>query len=110
MRRPLSTLWLALPWTVLAVYSVLITDYARYLDSHLQYVKPRFPRAPEDVLGFGFWPTWVAVLILLTLFGALAYRRATKRPVYFVSLVAVFVVASILDYLLYRTLSEQVFR
>lgn len=107
MRRALKVLWLALPWAVLAIYGLLIADYVRYLDADLHYIKPRFPRAAEDVLGFGFWPTWAAALFLLALFGLLAYKNATKRPMYFLSLLAVFVVASALDYFLYRTLADQ---
>jgi hypothetical protein len=110
MQRRLTTLWIALPWTVLAVYCLLIADYARYLDSHLKYVTPHVPRAPEDILGLGFWPTWAAVLILLALAGALAYRRGTRRPVYFLSLVVGFIVASAVDHFLYRTLAEQLLR
>jgi hypothetical protein len=110
MRRTLSILWLVLPWVVLGLYGALIADYARYLDSGLRYIEPSFPRAAEDVLGFGFWPTWVAFLILLAVFGALAYRSVTRRYVYFLSLTATFLLASALDYFLYQTLSQQLLK
>jgi hypothetical protein len=111
MRRPLDILFLVLPWLVLAGYGVLLlVEYRRYLDSNLQYVKPVFPRAPEDVLGFGFWPTWGLVLALVVIFAVVAYRRATKRPAYFVCLAAVFLVLGAVDFYLYQTLSQQVLK
>ena len=95
-----------MPWVVLTVYGVLVSDYARHLYANLD-LRPHLPGAVEDILGFGFWPTWTVVFVLLALFGALAYRNATKRSAYFLPLLAVFVGGSVLDYVLYRTLFKQ---
>lgn len=110
VRRVVSTLLLAIPWIVVVAYGLLIADYARYLDSALQYKQPVFPRALEDVLGFGFWPTWLAALALLAVSGAIAYKFAKRRVAYFASLAGVFLVLTGLDYFLYQTLSHHLLR
>ena len=108
MTQTLRRVWLVLPWAILGCYGVLIADYGRYLDSSLRYVEPIYPRAPEDVLGLGFWPVWALVFCLLSVGGVLAYRHATTRPAYFLVLAAIFLIATASDYFLYQTLAQQV--
>lgn len=107
---PVRRLSGVLPWGVLAAYCVLVVDYLRYLDTGLQYAKPMFARSPEDVLGFGFWPIWTGMLVLLVATGALAYGSVRRRAPYFISLVTMFVVVSAVDYYLYQTLATQLMR
>lgn len=107
MRNATVKLYLLLPWIVLVLYGVLLVEYARYLDGHLIYVKPVIAAAPEDVIGFGFWPTWAAAFILLVGTSFLAFRNAIRRPAYFILLAGMFLLISMVDYFLYETLFRQ---
>ena len=108
MNTRLKRLILALPWAVLGTYGFLLLDYVRYFDRNLNYIKPIIPQAPEDVLGFGIWPTWVLALILILVTSFIAYKSGMRRPAYFVSLALIFLLVSVADYYLYKTLFIQV--
>lgn len=107
MRMTSTRLYLLIPWVVLALYAGLLAEYARYLDVHLKYVSPAVAAAPEDIVGFGFWPEWAAAFILLSGTGILAFRNATRRPAYFIVLAGIFFLISIVDHFLYETLFRQ---
>jgi len=110
MPRILRILQLLAPWIILGCYGAFTVDQARYLDSDFRYIQPTYPRAPEDILGLGFWPTWITALTLVSIAGFIAYRGATRRPAYFFALTGAFLIVSALDYFLYETLSEQLLR
>jgi len=66
------------------------------------------PFVPEDVLGIGFWPTWVLALIVV--FGAcgIAYRLSTRNRWYFIGIGVAFVTISIVDWHYAEVLKFQV--
>jgi len=99
---------LALPVMALVGYATLVADYRRNLDSNMSYIQPALAAAPEDVLGFGFWPTWTLALAVLILLCTLAYRFATHAKAYYVAVAVTFALLSAADFTLYHSLEKQV--
>lgn len=97
-----------LPWAVLILYGRLIySEYSTKLDRNLIYHSPTSGFAVEDALGFGFWPTWFIMLILVVIANALAYFLGMKRYIIIVIFI-VFTVLSAIDYYLYNMLAAQI--
>jgi hypothetical protein len=97
---------MALPVLVLAAYAYFIVDtYWLYLDLQLQLRSPEFAALPEDVIGFGFWSWWpiIAPLFAGSLLVAVWHVR---RWLAAASLIAVFVVLGVTDYLLCERLIQ----
>lgn len=97
------------PYIVLVAYIFIIAEYRHYLDNNLKYIRPKLPAAPEDILGFGFWMPWLVITGWLALASFLNYQFGLQRKVgYWVVLVCVFCVLSIVDFYLYGVLERQV--
>ena len=97
------------PFLVLVAYTFLVADYRRNFDGNLRYIAPQFPAAPEDILGFGFWATWLVVAAWFVLACFLSYRFGMERKAwYWVPLLALFFLLSVVDFYLYGALARQV--
>lgn len=94
---------------VTVLYGWMIFDYySTYLDSHLRYVSPKIPGAPEDVLGFGFWLAWLMVLFLWLVFEVPAYFLASNRRRQVAIAGILFAIVSMVDFYLAGVLTPQV--
>lgn len=97
------------PFAALALYAVRLADYRWFLDAHLQYIPPKLPVAPEDVLGFGFGVTWLFLALCFGCACFLSYRFGTQRKTgYWLAAVAGFGWLSLADFWLYGVLERQV--
>lgn len=107
--RPIKSIFFSLvPWIITAIYGVtMIRHYSTYLDANLVYV-PRFVGSREDVLGFGFFPTWLFFLVpwLISQSIAVALRATGNKAL--IAAVAAFLVVSGSDYWFYSILESQV--
>lgn len=83
-------------------------DYSAKLDKTLTYRRPAVAVAPEDVLGLGFWPTWMLLLVLTVAVNTVAYALGARRTELTLAVVVAFVALSIVDYHLYGVLATQV--
>lgn len=98
-----------LPWVALAGYGLAILgEYSSTLDRHLVYRRPAIEIAPEDVLGFGFWPTWLIVLLLMIVINTWSFFLGARSVGALIAVVVVFLALSILDNYLFGVLSSQV--
>jgi hypothetical protein len=97
------------PVFALAGYAMALSGYTAFLDPRFNFLPPATAGAPEDILGFGFWFTWLLLLVWFTP-GWLAGYRATgaRNAVYWHFLAGLFVLFSALDFFLYQTLESQV--
>jgi hypothetical protein len=97
------------PFAVVIAYAVLMSDYRRYLDSHLEYIAPPIPAAPEDILGFGFWVPWLIVALWFVVACTLSYQLGSQHKLaYWLPLLCIFGILSIADFWLYSVLERQV--
>ncbi len=98
-----------LPWGVLLIYCIEIyATYAPHLDGTLAYRRSAIAVAPEDVLGLGFWPTWLVGLALLLCVVGVTYWLDPKRNSNLAAALAAFAMLSAVDYWLYLKLASQV--
>ena len=100
---------IALTFLVLIGYGAeTAVYYGRYLNSSLLFVSPARPFAIEDVLGFGFWLTWLFFVVMFSAAAIYWWRiRATKLS-QLLWVVGLFLVMSAIDFTLYRSLEQQV--
>ena len=101
---------LALPGLVLLGYGLFITRmYWPYLNGHLRLRSPELAGLPEDVIGFGFWMWWPFIALLLLLFLALAlFLSGIQRRFYVgTSILGIFALLSLADYLLCQRLVQE---
>jgi hypothetical protein len=82
--------------------------YGRYLNRSLDFVPPSRPFAIEDVLGFGFWLTWL--FFVVAFIGAASYwwRVRATTPRYLLFAITAFVLVTLVDVMLYMTLQRQI--
>ena len=94
---------------VVVAYGVeCVLYYGAYLNMNLRFVAPARPFAIADVLGFGFWVTWLVFFALFTLAAGCWWRFKATPPRYLVMVVIVFFTLTALDFALYRVLEKQV--
>lgn len=96
-----------IPYLVLLAYSFLIVDYFRFLNIDLSYKLPKLPSAPEDILGFGFYPYWIFFLIVTALSVLTLKKYLSRNSI--VIIVVLFTVLSIIDYSLNSIIMRYVF-
>jgi hypothetical protein len=110
MSKFLLRILVGLPWLGLIVYGLAIYNhYSSWLDGSLIYRTPETTPAVADILGLGFWPTWLAVIVCMGILGGLALVGGLQRR----GLIAVAVCfggLSFLDYYFYQVLSSQVLK
>jgi len=105
MRR----LVICLPWVVVVSYAaVIFLSYGEWLDSSLRYKPSAIQMAPEDVLGFGFWVSWVIPLVLFSTSILLVHFSLGKKTVWIWLTTSLFLGLSVADYFLYELLEKQV--
>ena len=98
-----------LPWVVIVSYAaVIFSSYGQLLDSSLKYQSSVARMAPEDVLGFGFWVSWVISLILFSTSILLAHFSLGKKSISTWLTTGLFLGLSVADYFLYGLLEKQV--
>lgn len=97
-----------LPWVGLIFYGAGIYGYySRWLDGGWRFKRPTIGFAVEDVLGFGFWPTWSIIAVLMAVILTLAYWAGLRRYLMLLIVLA-FATLSVADYFLYGVLASQV--
>ncbi|GAA0301699.1 hypothetical protein GCM10009087_09360 [Sphingomonas oligophenolica] len=92
MKKTLSTALSLLPFAYLTVYIVDILDTRSKLDRNLNVV-PQPGAAIEDIVGFGFWPTWVFLTTLLAVLCGLSYCVGRQRQRWYWAILALAFVA-----------------
>lgn len=97
------------PVMVLVAYAVFVGGYHRYLDADLNFIRPNIPAAPEDILGLGFWVTWL-IIVWFGIASAMSYRLGHQHRMAWLPLLGMFLLLSVLDFSLYHVLERQVIR
>lgn len=108
MRQKLATVLSVCAIVIVLLYGWMIMEhYAGYLDISLRYVPHSVREAREDVLGLGFWPMWLVVFVIWSIFELPAFLLSGNRRQ--LALVGVlFLIASIVDFYLAGVLARQV--
>jgi hypothetical protein len=100
--------FLALPALVLVGYGCFIAaTYWPYLDWTFRLRSPELAGLPEDVIGFGFWMWWPFVTVFFAASIAMGLSVMQRRIRGAISLVSVFVLLSVSDYLLCERLVQE---
>jgi hypothetical protein len=103
--------FLAFPALVLLGYcAFIVTTYWPYLDWRLRLRSPELAGLPEDVIGFGFWMWWPFAAVLLFVSLVVALWGIRRRFYVAATVLAVFALLSIADYLLCQKLVHELLR
>jgi len=103
--------FLAFPVLVLLGYALfIVTTYWPYFDWHLRLRSPELAGLPEDVIGYGFWMWWPVAALLLFVSIIVALWGIQRRFYVAASLLSVFALLSIADYLLCQRLVHELTR
>ena len=88
-----------LPILGLGFYSWFVSKTCcEYIDASGRYSLPVMPFVPEDVLGFGFWPTWVIAFVVILGACGVAIRLSIRNRWYFIGIGVAFVAISSVDW------------
>lgn len=109
MKKTVFLVFQLAPFLWSTLYFFILLEYKDLFDRNLNYVRPEILSAPEDVLGFGFWPTWIVITIPYLLICFVSCNVQTKLNWYYWSVnIGFFLLLSTLDYYLFKALYHQV--
>jgi len=98
-------------WVGLVGYGLtILIHYSAVLDRHLVYKQPAVDAAVEDVIGYGFWPTWAVMACVMLALLALSHALGARQWRSKVTILAIFIILSAGDYFLYAELTSQLLR
>lgn len=102
----LKKLLLAAPFTLIAIYVILIFDEVRFLNWKMEYIGPKTGVAYEDILGFGFYPTFIAFAALVMISCMLVLFLCKTSIRYFISVFFLFSLAGVADFIATRAIEK----
>lgn len=102
LKRPL----LAAPFALIALYAILIFDEVRFLNWKMEYSGPKTGVAYEDILGFGFYPTFIAFAALVMISSMLVLFLCNASIRYFILVFFLFTLVSIADFVATRAIEK----